>query len=449
MISSSVVFLSSVPLVQSFSGVQLIPLSSLNPWQQTKSISPFSTNDDNRSSTSYFHVFSSLRIHQDQEEYETSFHNIESNQRKDWHVWKTAEYLECNGVRRNSTVISPENDTCPTLVQGVVNILRQWGNQWAGDSDWQGILNKSTLLHEIEESIVTLGFLMKFLDELGDNENIVIVDVCSGKGIFSMLVSYLCQGDSRVKQIVMLDKGNIKWNHCEKINASAYEEGRPKIETWRCNLHDTDDIVQRLDSVKYPLAVVGIHLCKTLSPSCIGVVNQLTSCPFFVLAPCCLPRSVLQRKYGKKSVLQVLQYESIQEREMRFLAKKRRDAAMSRKPVVRPISMVDQLSSLVDTKGLVETACWKCGQIGHIKADCKSIQRTGKPQLLKVPVTEIDVTHVLDSEEPFKTYCCLLSKSIQMKNVNVVDTGLVNENVQHQEGNWNSGRKSIFIVCTE
>lgn len=444
MICKSLLFLSIVSMVESFY-VGSILLPTYIPLQQTKGISSFCFTRNNLCRQ----VLSSLHIQNGQEGYGTSMQSFEKIQRKDWHVWKTAEYLELNGVRRNSSVIMPEYDVCPSLVQKVVNILRQWGNQWDGDDDWQGILNKSTLLHEIEESIVTLVFLMKFLDEVGENEHIVIVDVCSGKGIFSMLASYMCQWDCRVKRIIMLDKGHIKWNHCEKINASAHEEGRPIIETWRCNLHETDDVVLRLNSMKYPVAMIGIHLCKSLSPSCIGIVNQLTSCPFFVLAPCCLPRSVVQRKYGKKSVIRVLQFESDEEKEMRFLAKKRRDAAMSRKPMIRPVFMVDQLSSLVGTKDLENAACWKCGQVGHIKADCKSNQSTGKPQLLKAPITEIDVTHVLDSEEPFDTYCSLLSKSIQMQNVNVVDTGLMNENTKHQERNWNSGRKSIFIVCTE
>jgi len=445
MIYKRLVTLSVVPMVESF---QTSFLPTYIPLQQSKVISSTSA-----TSKTLCHQVSSHHIqhggHEEGGEHRKK--TEQRGQRKDWNVWKTADYLERNGLtQKNSTVILPQyNDIYPRLTQKVVNILREWGNQWAGDHEWQGILNKSTLLHEIEESIVTLGFFMQFLDQLGENENVVIVDVCSGKGIFSMLASYICQGDSRVKQIIMLDKGQIKWNHCHEINASALQDGRPVIDTWRCNLHDTDDIVRRLNSIQLPVAVVGIHLCKTLSPSCIGVVNQLTSCPFFVLAPCCLPRSVLQRTYGKKSVIRVLQYETDQEREIRFLAKKRRDAAMSRKPLARPLSMVDQLSSLDGSDAGIDAACWKCGEIGHMKVDCTSRQSTGKPSLLKAPVTEIDVTHVLDSEEPFNTYCSLLSKTIQMKNVSIIDTGLFNENKKHQEGNWNSDRKSIFMVCTE
>lgn len=370
---------------------------------------------------------------------------------KDWHVWKTADRLESYGLSLSSKCHElPETGTTNTLIQQVILILRQWGDEWAGRNEWQGILNKSSLLHEVEESIVTLGFLMEFINGRDENEEpITIVDVCSGKGIFSMLASYIFRNNSHVAKIIMLDKAEIKWNHVHIVNVNAEEEKRPTIDTWQCNLHEFDEVVNQLESIT--IAMVGIHLCKTLSPTCIGIVNSLgtSNCPFFVLAPCCLPRAVQKRTIGKKSVIEIRQFETEIEKETRKMAKRRRDAAMTRKPPARPTSMSDQINILSDNgEDKAEAPCWKCGMLGHVKADCPSTQITGKPQLIKPPLTEIDVSNVLDSERPFDTYCTLLSRTIQRNNVTIVDTGLVNDKVTHQKGNWNNGRKSIYIVSS-
>ena len=128
-------------------------------------------------------------------------------------------------------------------------------------------MNKSSLLHEVEESIVTLGFLVNFIENMDKKDKpITIVDLCSGKGIFSLLASYLFRYSSSVDKIIMLDKADIKWNHVDIVNACAEEEERPYIDAWQCNLHEIDDIVNRLESVQSPKAIVGIHYSDGLVP---------------------------------------------------------------------------------------------------------------------------------------------------------------------------------------
>ena len=103
---------------------------------------------------------------------------------------------------------------------------------------------------------------------------------------------------THVSSIIMLDKQqDINWNHIVASNKGVEEEGRPFIKSWGgCNLLDIDQIVEKLqghdtidDGVNNgPIALVGIHLCKQLSPSCAGVVNAMgpKKCPFLCLAPC-------------------------------------------------------------------------------------------------------------------------------------------------------------------
>mmetsp|Transcript_11596 Transcript_11596/g.16913 ORF Transcript_11596/g.16913 Transcript_11596/m.16913 type:complete len:262 (-) Transcript_11596:1806-2591(-) len=259
----------------------------------------------------------------------------------------------------------------------------------------------------------------------------------------------------------MLDKADIQWNHIQVINERSIHDKRPFIETWKnCNLHEVDQVAHRLESIaaQTPVAMVGIHLCKTLSPTCIGIVNSMEAshCPFLILAPCCLPRVVASRK---RSVLDIRQYETGEEREIRRIAKERRNAAMARRKRAHreqeTLTMGDQIgSNLGRIEGLggmplevLADACWKCGEVGHLRADCPSSQRTGKPSLIKPPSVEIDVSGILDSDKPFDTYCNLLSTTLQ-RNVRVVETGLVNDKAAHQKGNWNNGRKLIYIIAT-
>lgn len=424
--------------------------------------------------------------------------NIQSSSH--WQIWKTLDSLEKNS---RSTDINSSREQL--IKNKIIPVLSTWGKTWAGEKDWQGILNKSTLLHEVEECIVALSHLNDYIETISKKENktVTIVDVCCGKGIFSMLASYIFRDDNRVEKIIMLDKAKtINWNHVKIINKNAFEEHRPKIETWNCNLHDIDQVVTRLeneyasttivtnqpddsafdDTIANPLdyesssnttlALVGIHLCKLLSPSLIGIFNCLdpSYCPFLILAPCCIPRAVMSGRralpQSASTSIEVRQFETKVQREARRLAKEKRDAAMNRtrmpssssnSPPPTMNNMGDQIN-LFDSnhKKTVQGACWICGETGHLKADCPNTQTTGKPKLIKPNTLQIDVSRVLNSEQPFDVYCHLLSSSIQRDNIKVLkETGLTipkyaeknKKTAERKKGNWNNDRKSTYIIA--
>ena len=368
-----------------------------------------------------------------------------------WHIWKAIDILENKEIFAFNT--TPSDFTY--VVRRVISILEYWGETWAGQSDWQGLLNKSTLLHEIEESIIALYFVSQHLNQKSNyNEKFIMIDACCGKGIFSMLASYFFQDDNRLKEIVMFDKAQIKWNHIDNANDRALNDHRCSIKSFRSNLHEIDDMVEFIESLESKVIMVGIHLCKNLSPSYISLSNLLSPSrtSLFILAPCCMPRAVtrlnrMQNKNSKKSVIEIRQYETDEDRVKRKLSKVRRDAALSRRPS-RPFHRGDQLvSSLTFESSTPLTPCWKCGELGHRKADCPSTQTSSKPQVIRPLVKEIDVSGVLHSENPFNTYCDLLASCIERPNVHVVETNLVKDETHHQEGNWNAERKSIYIVA--
>jgi hypothetical protein len=74
---------------------------------------------------------------------------------------------------------------------------------------------------------------------------------------------------THVSGIIMMDiQRDINRSHIVTSNDSAQEEGRPIIRTWGgCNMHDIEDIVERLEGThegnvpgcdKVPVALVGV-----------------------------------------------------------------------------------------------------------------------------------------------------------------------------------------------
>ncbi len=422
---------------------------------------------------------------------------------KQWQVWKTIDRLQ--EILNEDTTKNNESSTFSLypasreVVAEILSILTTLATKHEGKPEWQGLLNKSNMLHEVEESILAIHFLQEQWNNqnpIQNQRNVILVDVCCGKGVFSLLTSYFFANKNQQQQhhknkvvvlekIIMLDKDpKLRWDHIEASNIDAAttnrsekDDSRPFIECWpRFNLHDVDEVVQRLETQlttsttstsSAELAMVGIHLCKTLSPTCIGIANLLgpQQCPNLILAPCCLPRVVVQSKFNNnksnsksQKVLEVKQYETKQQKQERTLARERRKMAMVRGRAIQ--SDNDDGTSSTDSTNTMG-ACWKCGEFGHVKANCPSNQSTSKPSLIQPPTIILDISGILQTKQPFGSYCQLLSTSIQRQSVVVQETGLTNNHMvvgakqqskqtnKQEANNWNRDRKSMYIVASE
>jgi len=459
-----------------------------------------------------------------------------------WNVWKTIEHLKKQ--KSEGVLVELEKDHLPshmtTTTDRVVAILRLWAEAWAGRPEWQSFLNKRTFQHEVEESLVALCLLDAWRNKKKRQrtpsrsdpnvERFVAVDVCGGKGVFSMLLQYVAglywnreqEGPRMIlDRIVMLEKAtasDINWDHIagsDPLLKAKVETTLPAIELWeRCDLCNHDDVVKRLEGVvstsfssasrrqcRPILALTGIHLCRLLSPALIGIANHLMKsgrCGYLCVAPCCLPRIVRSKKSnGKKErnqslsangdsfssderkIVRVLRFEKPEKRKERLCLLERYEAAKRKNRCKErcflchsqshwlrdcPDCPADQQErSLLLKKAVANTPCWKCGLVGHFKAGCPSNSGSdnGISSTLSVPeppFVEVDVARVLQSPDPFRSYCELLASVIELPSTNdgvgggqwqlprVLETGLSNE-AKHQPGNWNSRRKSVFIVA--
>lgn len=60
--------------------------------------------------------------------------------------------------------------------------------------------------------------------------------------------------------------------------------------------------------------------------------------------------------------------------------------------------------------------CWKCGEVGHQKADCPLSSMEGsstRPTRQKPPTISVDVSGLRESERPFHGYCQALLGAVQ------------------------------------
>jgi hypothetical protein len=370
-----------------------------------------------------------------------------------WKVWKAASKLE-----------EKQESFYPTITPRVVKILRGWGSTWEDQEGWKSLLDKHSLVDEVEESIIAIYHLFDKVSP-SDQRKYIAADVCGGKGLFSFLLSYF--KPTNIDSIILLEKANIDWYHIHEANRLAEQEGRPIIEIWeKTNLHDYDDILDRFLNLPHPIAMTGIHLCKQLGPSFCGLVNGLGQrCIYACLAPCCLPRAITSQKANPHKVFSVSiqMEESAEVRRSRRKYMERRER-LKRKPSEGPCYFCkDPNHNLVKCPELptlpkeeqtrirqawhvATIPCWNCLEFGHYKNECPKARCSSNRLSQQPPTISLNVSNVLQDTKPYTTYCYMLATAIQNRQCQVIKTELDNQG-KHQTGNWNSERKSIYIFA--
>ena len=372
-----------------------------------------------------------------------------------WHSYKAAT----QGLTKSNLAKDAKyND----LIRAVRYVLLNWHNRWSGQASWQSFLNKNKLLHEVEESIVALLHLKNWITDnyevlRNDGTGLTVIDLCSGKGIFSMLLTYLAsladnnndvKSDVHVFQvinrIIMIDRMKA-WN-CHHINAAnkdvrsrsksdACEESfqsqseqesmkiqfepliaRIHIDIWSdTNIHDESTLNRIYTETSDRIAIVGIHLCRSLSPRAIGITNVFgqDKVPFLCLAPCCLPRlttdsicvSIFENKEDK------VQREAILSRRRRLKWKRRRvcsicntmDTHYPRNCPLLPLDLKEKETLLQQ-----HVLCWNCGNLGHGRSTCNE----ERPASVPPPSVSVDLLAVKNASSPFDEYCQSLVQTI-------------------------------------
>ena len=78
---------------------------------------------------------------------------------KGWSVNRAVEGLTKSLILQTADGSAQYSD----IVCLLQTVLRNWSNRWAGQKKWKSFLNKSSFLHEMEETIVPLKHLLEHL----------------------------------------------------------------------------------------------------------------------------------------------------------------------------------------------------------------------------------------------------------------------------------------------
>lgn len=326
------------------------------------------------------------------------------------------------------------------VVQQVLRLLNRWGME--NKTKRRQIVCKRSLKHEIEECLPALQHLNDW--RRGNRGTFVAVDVCGGKGVFSLLLkeltvtepSWKTEGATLDKVILVEWAENIDWGHLE-----CEAPGDIQAEVWRkCNVNDIDEVVDRLlQESNSRLVLTGIHLCGQLSLSFLSIVNGLGAdrCPCFCLVPCCMPKEVLKNKPTDDRIRPAMLY--VHTREDKNSRSVRIDIERRRLTLRKKLTKESPEGTLYP--------CWSCGRFGHRKAACTD------PLTFRIapPVLSLDVSRILRDPSPCTAYCKLLMTSLDgdWENRRLWETGIISlEGLKQPESNWNRDRKSIYLVAS-
>ncbi|ETO10193.1 hypothetical protein RFI_27183 [Reticulomyxa filosa] len=228
-------------------------------------------------------------------------------------------------------------------------IIPKWNTEWRRQPEMKGIINKRTLFEEIEESIPSMHCLFELMfvriKNRRDKKNICLIDLCSGKGILSVLIvsflhfcKYMKNGNKNedksamerkdkcmkyqelydhLKCIYLIDRNwdlplqmnemvneKTKKSNSKKSTKSVILNGHLKYVTQLyqiplipicMNIFDITSLEhfivtnQQVHDCVY--MINAIHLCRRLSACAVSLFNQCKHHIFaLLLAPCCMPK---------------------------------------------------------------------------------------------------------------------------------------------------------------
>jgi hypothetical protein len=192
----------------------------------------------------------------------------------------------------------------PDIFSKAPRCITNWRKRYRGDPVlWKRIFKKERVFKEFIEAVPIMDALSTWIQY---QHNVTIVDLASGKGYLSMMLSEMLPPD-RVEKFILIDKQwpmcgsmpqahHINWDHIYGTNA----QGRSYFDTWPIPLHTSKQNMKRssnkrsmkriiFDRAPGPVAVLAVHLCGTLSLDGVEMFNDHPNISFFALKPCCLP----------------------------------------------------------------------------------------------------------------------------------------------------------------
>ncbi len=218
-------------------------------------------------------------------------------------------------IHQEITTISPQVQALyPELFVKCADAVTHWRKRYHGNSPlWRRLFKQDRVLKEVIESVPVIDAVQDWMRRHSDlKEKITIIDLCSGKGYLSMLLSEILPAD-RVDKCLLIDKAwplchstpqahHMSWEH---IYGDIQNESGPHyFGTWPIPLvtckknlkqsRELKDLQNRFskptnEESQGPVLILAVHLCGTLSIQAIKLFQILPTAQMLLLKPCCLP----------------------------------------------------------------------------------------------------------------------------------------------------------------
>lgn len=205
----------------------------------------------------------------------------------------------------------------PDLFKESAIAVKKWRKRYRGNAPlWNRLFKQDRVIKEIVEAIPVIHTVQDWMsrnESLWNNEDtagdkkMTIIDLCSGKGYLSMLLSEILPPE-RVGKCLLMDKAwplchskpkphHMSWEHIygdlEDENGPRYFDAWPiSLVTSKQNLKQSREIRQlsnRFSDHKGPILILAVHLCGTLSIQAIKLFQAIPAAQMLLLKPCCLP----------------------------------------------------------------------------------------------------------------------------------------------------------------
>jgi hypothetical protein len=195
----------------------------------------------------------------------------------------------------------------PEIFKEAPRCIMNWRARYRGNPQvWRRVFTRDRVLKEFLEAVPIIDAVVRLMAETTE-DNFTIVDLASGKGYLSMLLSELLPPE-KVSKFVLIDKAWPMCNSVPNANHMSWEhiygnkttEAGTYFETWPIPLHTSKQdltkssnhrqLKKRLfDPAPGPVVILAVHLCGTLSLRAVDLFNEHENVRFFALKPCCLP----------------------------------------------------------------------------------------------------------------------------------------------------------------
>ncbi|CAJ1951128.1 unnamed protein product [Cylindrotheca closterium] len=204
----------------------------------------------------------------------------------------------------------------PDVFAKVAQSIIKWRRRYHGNIPlWNRIFKKDRVFKEAMESVPVIHAVDQWMMS---KENVTMIDLCSGKGYLSMILSDYLDDPGRVKKCILVDKAwplchmtpkphHISWEHIygdvgkDSDSKFEYYDSWPiPLVTSKQDLKQSITLRQLQDryskSDQGPILILAIHLCGTLSTQAIKLFHMLPKAKALILKPCCLPGVFYQKR---------------------------------------------------------------------------------------------------------------------------------------------------------